>query len=428
VKKDSSQSARDWKRLASRLIYAPRILMEAACACVLLGSCATAPRPSTPELPAEAAFNQGAGRGEPLVVKLRWKRGEEIAVMLDTGAGPTKFDHSLESKLGPRRGAKLIRYAYYGKASAGIYDAPRLYLGKTRLLMGGQVFTDQLARRDVPEGVVGILGMDCLSHYCLQFDFAGSRIRFLDPDHLDKTALGRPFPLKFWRAKLGGSGLFSRADFLGTGKELFLIDTGGSDGPDLLLRPKEFQRELRNQPPVFTLQGRMGTRSLSAAAGLSKVSIGGYTYTNLFFAERPGDAGGPAWNVIGLGFLARNLVTLDLPGRTMYLKQASVGPLEPGLFLGREAMEFLFHLSNEGKLPGILKNEQWDIHNIKTEPPPATGSSSPAVSILFEARKEGDTQTHHYMVESLPQGGRWKLQRAWRTGQGGRLLEEYRLP
>jgi hypothetical protein len=37
---------------------------------------------------------------------------------------------------------------------------------------------------------LGILGMDCLSDYCLQLDFAQRKLRFLDPNRLDASSLG----------------------------------------------------------------------------------------------------------------------------------------------------------------------------------------------------------------------------------------------
>lgn len=48
----------------------------------------------------------------------------------------------------------------------------------------------------------------------------------------------------------------------------------------------------------------------------------GNVYTNVTVAAvDPG-------NVLGLSFLARHLVTLNFPQKTMYLKQTSVGPLK----------------------------------------------------------------------------------------------------
>lgn len=48
----------------------------------------------------------------------------------------------------------------------------------------------------------------------------------------------------------------------------------------------------------------------------------GKTYTNLVVGV------GKNANILGLRFLARNLVTLDFPKRLTYLKQTSVGPLK----------------------------------------------------------------------------------------------------
>lgn len=53
--------------------------------------------------------------------------------------------------------------------------------------------------KQVGDSIIGILGMDCLRHYCLQLDFAAGKMRFLDPKQLDVSQLGKPFPLNLSR-------------------------------------------------------------------------------------------------------------------------------------------------------------------------------------------------------------------------------------
>ncbi len=72
-----------------------------AIALICSSSCAT--RDSTrPALPAEASFDQEAGRGGYLRFKLRLETGEELSCMLDTGSPVTFLDRALEPKLGKR--------------------------------------------------------------------------------------------------------------------------------------------------------------------------------------------------------------------------------------------------------------------------------------------------------------------------------------
>src|SRR5690606_11672800 len=43
----------------------------------------------------------------------------------------------------------------------------------------------------------GILGMDCLQHYCIQLDFDRHTIRFLGSDDSDDGTWGEAFPLAY---------------------------------------------------------------------------------------------------------------------------------------------------------------------------------------------------------------------------------------
>jgi hypothetical protein len=57
------------------------------------------------------------------------------------------------------------------------------------------------------------------------------------------------------------------------------------------------------------------------------------TYSNLTFDRAPEMVGKNRTyhiNAIGLPFLARHLVTLNFPRKTMYLKRTEVGPAFPG--------------------------------------------------------------------------------------------------
>src|SRR2546430_314990 len=75
------------------------------------------------------------------------------------------------------------------RATAASYKAPELYLGGIQLRIGKKVSTIDW------NGGAGILGMDCLQHYCIQLDFAAGKLRFLDPEHLKTEDLGQAFPI-----------------------------------------------------------------------------------------------------------------------------------------------------------------------------------------------------------------------------------------
>src|ERR1051326_4068322 len=311
-------------RITPALLAARVCPIGAGVGLVFWCSCATTPNWEAddsirPPLPAETALNQGAGRGDVLYLSLRFEREVELLFAVDTGAQVTGLDKSLEPKLGKRLGKVEVFYPDHGPDKGRAYKAHRLYLGGTELVTGDCIVTQDLRRISFPSSVVrGILGMDCLRHYCIQLDFAARKIRFLDPDRLEHEELGNGFPLTF------SSGMvFVDENFLGVTGVNSLIDTG--DNSDGALAPKLFQRALQEQGAALrtasTNQAKRSAETVSRKAFLATGIFGGETYPDLKLWE---DSGGSS---IGLRFLARHLVTFNFPKRVMYLKRTSVGPL-----------------------------------------------------------------------------------------------------
>jgi len=256
-----------------------------------------------PPLPGAVAINEDAGRGGPLLVTLRLEDGQELSMLVDTGSPITVLDTSLEPKLGRRLDTMPIGTVGHSQKESGIYAAPRLYLDKTRLMTGSKVAAFQSAPYHFHRPM-GILGMDCLQHYCIQLDFEAGQMRFLNPGQASSSELGKAFPMTF--AGVGPRRKFIRPlithpGLVGNNTHL-VIDTGCAiDG---LL-------EEGASEPSFT--GRVN---------LAECTWDGKTYTNITVAAVDHA------NVLGLRFLARHLVTLDFPGHTMYLKKQRSGPLE----------------------------------------------------------------------------------------------------
>jgi len=301
----------------SLLALRVRVIGAGVCM-VLLCSCATplnwdADDSIRPPLPAETAFDTGAGRGDLIYLRLRFEKGEELVFAVDSGVQVTALDKSLEPKLGKRLGSVEAHYTAYGVGEGGAYKAPRLYLGNTLLLTGGWVATDDLSRIPFPNSLVkGILGMDCLRHYCVQLDFADRKIRFLDPDGMKNEELGNAFPLT-----ISSNRVFVDANLLDVKGASSLIDAG--DNTDGALAPKLFQQALEKQGLINQVKRSTatGSRKFLFPSGV----FGGETYPDLRLWESSGG------NTIGLRFLARHLVTLNFPKRIMYLKRTSIGPL-----------------------------------------------------------------------------------------------------
>ena len=316
---------------------------------LLLCSCATG-NTARPNLPPEVSMNAEAGPDD-VYLNLRLEDGEELLFVLDTGCVQTTLHRSLEPKLGQRLGTKKSSWAFYENGSGvGIYPAPKLYLNGTPLVMGWRVETDDLTPHSDPR-VMGVLGMDCLRHYCLQLDFQARRIRFLNPDTLDNRDLGRAFPLTIFFG-----GVSTHADLFSIGEVSFRADTGFVGG-DFLLKPRSFWRELdipkrrpngvwrmesgetngqfftqeissldgtRTNRILFTQAHPYGGKPLNAAL-FSDVRFCENDYTDVWLIENARQPW-PAQNWMGLRFLARHLVTFNFPKRTMYLKQTSASP------------------------------------------------------------------------------------------------------
>lgn len=292
---------------------------------LLLCSCATHGT-FHQNLPAEASFNVGAGRGDFIFVKVRLKSGPERLFGVDTGMPRTVLDKSLEPELGKCLGTNEGGFVWYGKSGVDFFKSPRLYLGNTPLLTGDCIetlditnvfYTVNWAPEDAGRRIFGILGMDCLHHYCIQLDFAADKMRFLDSHNLNTKDLGEAFPLSGlpWRMFVDGT-------LAGTTNANSWIDIG--DPNDGALVPSLFDQVLKSQKGIVTKNFTFRTGEPGVAARLPIGIFGGQTYTNLEVLESPDGTDG---NIIGLRFLARHLVTCDFPKHTLYLKRENIGPL-----------------------------------------------------------------------------------------------------
>ena len=280
---------------------------------------ALAAAPPNPALPEELTIDEAATSGRPLIVKLRLEDGEELPIMIDTGSISTVLDKSLEPKLGRRLGTGHIPFPFdTTTGTQGVYQAPKLFAGNIALLTGPRIITMEL---HCPSNHLykGILGVDCLRQYCIQFDFQSRRMRFLQPDNLNTNTLGRPYPII---TKNEGIALVA-ANLFGDATMQLVLDTGFSGPFDAMLAPKVFRRlmdERKAAGPTFAMSVRDGRSAL--AASFPKVELCGLTYTDLNFSSvdlRPKRIKA----LFGLRFVARHIATFNFPKRTLYLKPIS---------------------------------------------------------------------------------------------------------
>ena len=352
----------------------------------LLCSCATE-QARRRQLPRDVDLNRDAGRGGLVFVNLHLKDGEELPFIVDTGSPGTLFDRTLLPKLGFRLplGTWTVPFGNERQKS-GVYWEPKLYLGTTRLKTGrlcAAVDFQELSRQ-FGHPIMGILAMDCLKHYCIQLDFDAGKMRFLNSKDLDVRQLGKPLPLKLSLY----SQLFAKNAGFAAGEETrLLVDTGWEgDG---------------------SVNGGAITAGVSERrVHLSQCVWNGNTYTNLNLVTGA--------NVLGLGFLARHLVTFDFPQRIMYLKQISRGPLLEEELLA--ALEFLKEQKSAGRVPGWSKDDKG---TISSETNPDGGIFS------FAARKEADPTVWHYRVSRSSKDNSWRVLKAWRTDEDRKTIEEF---
>ena len=99
----------------------------------------------------------------------------------------------------------------------------------------------------------------------------------------------------------------------------------------------------------------------------------------------------------------------------MYLKQTSVGPLADKKI--QAASEFFQSLKESGQLPGWSKNDSGTFY---LEAYPNYEA--------FDGSKNGGLFRYHYQVSQMAKGSSWKLQKAWRTDQDGKTVEEFPVP
>jgi hypothetical protein len=360
-------------------------------------------RPIVPaqHLPPDQPMDADTGGGGDLIVTVSLEDGQKIPVCLDTGSAVIALDKSLETHLG--KPVAQTRVEQLGKIkSATIYHTPKLYLGKTPLMTGRLALVYDFSGDDVK----GIIGMSCLKHYCIQLDFQDRKIRFLDPNHLDLSELGKAYLITFPRS---GLVYIHHAGFAGGNTTNWLMDAGY--GEERL----SLSREL---PLTFALIDTGWNPNDGCMDGkgrplhLDQCVWDGQTYTNVT-VERGSDG-----NLIGLKFLARHLVTFDFPDRIMYLKQTRLGPLGNDHDYEEAWKFFLKCVQEKGRLPG------WSYHGW------ASMMQTRPTSDTFECvvqNKHGHS-IYHYLIGRTWPNGPWQIQKAWQTDAKGRLIKEFPVP
>lgn len=289
-----------------KLIWGIRLVMTGlllifACSC-------TTEHPMAPKVWAETSFNSDAGLGNYLLITIVLEDGEKLRFAVDTGSPNTILDRSLQSKLGKCVGNKTARYGWLGPRKVGIFNSPGLYFDHTRLITGRHVLLDDLAPMSVPP-IQGILGMDCLKHYCLQLDFEHCKMRLFSSEKMGGQAPGNAYPL--WL--LFGE-VWIYGDFLGAGSSYFRLDSGCYS--DAELKPATFRKVLAGQKAAEPIQIKPPAGKQYSEAFIDHFSSHGQNQDFMVLDSCPA----LGENLIGVRYLMRNLVTINFPKRIMYLQ------------------------------------------------------------------------------------------------------------
>ena len=360
-------------------------------------------------------MNSDAGRGNLLFLMVRLDTGENLPFVLDTGAPITCLDASLEPKLGTRVRTDIM-WEFGVKSHINIYAAPRFYLGKSLLAKTGPYIATHdwkpLASR-LGYPIMGVIGMDILENYCVQLDFRAHKIRFLDDNAAQTNAWGKSFSLSDI-----GDGCFYLDDNL-TGRKGpgSVIDTGYNSGGWLV--PELFQLWTNQSAPIARGQAHYPD------AVLGRNLYRGIDLQELDPGLRKSEDTHIRFNGIGIQFFARNLVTLDFPQQSLYLKPIAAlagSSLKTAADLeGKSALNFLRTLEQSGQLPGWSPNDEIANHRVVFH------FDYPDKAV-FDIPKNGVSFIYHYEVFRDSIKSPWKLKKAWQTDPAGKTVEIFPLP
>ena len=271
------------------------------------------------DLPEEIPLERDGGKAGLILINVKLENGEEVKLALDTGSPLTVFDKSLAPLLGKRLGSETLHFMAYGWKGGSAYKAPKLTLNGVPL-MAGKLVAVQDTKQIGPKGLArrGLLGMDCLQHYCLQLDFAAGKVRFLDSEKLNSTELGRPIPIDMpWMRPW----VWVDGNLIGTPGARSMVDTGDSwDGG---LKQEYFRHAIEKKWASLVSKGDSTVERPVSEAYMEKAEFAGQSYDGLVIHESTEN------DMIGLHFLSRHLVTFDFPHHLMYLKPIEAEPRKP---------------------------------------------------------------------------------------------------
>lgn len=240
--------------------------------------------------------------------------GKQYRFIVDTGASETTFDPRLRRHLGEFRGRSFLDQKNQGGVLVDEYGPTNAFVRMAPLTEKRTVRCfDLTSFRALDDSEYdGMVGVDFLNKYVVQFDLDGKRIRLLSkvPDDV-----GEPFSF----VDDSTSRPVIQMRLCNNGNDIdgnFLVDTGAQGG--LCVRQSEF-RALFNAgqisyPELFRTWNADGNE-IAIRGRLSSARLGPFAIREVTVATDEH----VKW--IGMKCLSRFLVTIDFPGRMVYLKE-----------------------------------------------------------------------------------------------------------
>lgn len=235
---------------------------------------------------------------------------EDALFVLDTGSSLHVFDIGFRAALGA--GSETNRVASgRGASQMNLYPCPELRLGGIDIRSDHPVLCTDLAELRAAAGldVRGMLGLPLLQRFVLKIDCDAQQIQLLERASESDGEMVPLFdrgyarvPMVAVSARVAGSDL------------PLILDTGDvgsaglSDGSAAVLKlsgASEIGSSI-----IRTFHGDVTERTLL----IPSVAVGSFSRTNVIATTSGQDA-------LGLGFLRRFVITIDLPGHKLYVRR-----------------------------------------------------------------------------------------------------------
>lgn len=236
--------------------------------------------------------------------------GREIRMLVDTGCSQTGLDSSFESSLGESVG-RTVQKSFAGLRQTDLFTAPQFEIGKYEFQPDQPVYCQDFSemRTFFGEKFYGILGMDILRSFVLQFDFDQGELRLSKAPA--SLAVGKGAKFKLGYEPSGCPTILARC---GSIDQRFILDTGStSTCVDESLYEKLIHEGDLDPGPTHRATS-LGGMTNSRSGLLQTLKVGSFVHDDLLCDK-------DSMCVIGLRYLCRYRVTFDFPNATLYLDQ-----------------------------------------------------------------------------------------------------------